>query len=580
MKTRNKNIKKGNLFRLILALIIIFLVNIIASFWFTRFDLTAEKRYTLSGPTQNILKDLDDIVYFEIYLDGDFPAGFKRLKRETREMLDQFRAYSDNIQYEFINPSESKDPKEQDEVYRRLMERGLQPTDLQVKTTDGSKQQIIFPGAIVSYKSRELPLELLNSQMGVSPENVLNNSIQDLEFNLANTIWKLSVKKRAKVAFIGGHGELGVLETADAAYSLSEYYNISRIKIDGQLNSLTERKARDSANTVIQNKYDALIIAKPDSVYSEKDKFIIDQFIMRGGKVMWLIDPVFASMDSIQKSNATVGIINDLNLEDQFFTYGFRVNTNLVMDLNALPIPLNTGQLGGAPQIDFFPWYYFPVLNPILNHPIVRNLNAIRTQFISSIDTLPKKGTKKTILLTSSKYARTVNTPVIISLDILQKEPDQRLYNKQDIPVAALMEGKFESLFNNRIPPEIRDDQSIGFVGESRPTKMIIVGDGDIIKNQVNRTGEKPVPFPLGYDRYTRKTFGNKDFILNAMNYLIDENSLITIRSRDVKLRLLDKTKVNENRFFWQLLNTVLPVALIFVFSFAMFAIRKRKYSR
>jgi ABC-2 type transport system permease protein len=285
-------------------------------------------------------------------------------------------------------------------------------------------------------------------------------------------------------------------------------------------------------------------------------------------------------MDSIQKTNATVGIINNLNLQDQFFTYGFRANTNLVMDINALPIPLNTGQLGGQPQYEFFPWYYFPVLNPVLSHPIVRNLNAIRTEFISSIDTLAKKGTTKTILLTSSKYARTVNTPVIISLDILQKEPDRRLYNKQDIPVAVLLEGKFESLFNNRIPPEIRDDQSIGFVGESHPTKMIIVGDGDIIKNQVNRTGEKPVPFPLGYDRYTRKTFGNKDFILNAMNYLIDESNLITIRSRDVKLRLLDKTKVNDNRLYWQLLNTVLPVVLIFIFGFIMFTIRKRKYSR
>ncbi|RLD56602.1 MAG: gliding motility-associated ABC transporter substrate-binding protein GldG [Bacteroidetes bacterium] len=580
MKTKNKNIRKGNLTQLGLALIILILVNVIASFWFSRFDLTGEKRYTLSEPTQKILKNLDDIVYFEVYLDGDFPAGFKRLKRETREMLDQFRAYSDNIQYEFINPSQSKDGKEQNEVYRRLMERGLQPTDLQVKTADGSKQQIIFPGAMVSYKSKEMPMELLNSQIGVSPESVLNNSIQNLEFNLANTIWKLSVDIKPKVVFLEGHGELSGLEIADIAYALSEYYNVGTIKIDGQLNSLTERTAKDSVNAVIRNKYDALIIAKPDTIISEKDKFIIDQFIMRGGKVLWLIDPVFASMDSIQFSDATVGIINDVNLDDQFFTYGFRANTNLVMDINALPIPLKTGQMGGAPQIDFFPWYYFPVLNPVLSHPIVRNLNAIRTEFVSSIDTLSKKGTKKTILLTSSKYARTVTTPALISLDILQKDPDPRLYNKEYIPVAALLEGKFESAFKNRIPTEIRNDQSIGFVGESRPTKMIIVADGDMIKNQVNRTGEKPIPFPLGYDRYTGRTFGNKDFILNAMNHLIDESNLITIRSRDVKLRLLDKTKVNENKLFWQILNTVLPVVLIFVFGFIMFALRKRKYSR
>ncbi len=580
MKIKSRDIKKGNLTQLALGLTIIVLINIIASFWFTRFDLTGEKRYTLSEPTRKILKDLDDVVFFEVYLEGDFPAGFKRLKKETREMLDQFRAYSDNIQYEFINPSASKDGQEQNEVYQRLMERGLQPTDLQVKTAGGSKQQIIFPGAIVSYKSKEIPIELLRSQMGVPPESVLNNSIQNLEFELASAILKLSVDMKPKVVFLEGHGELDQIETADIFYALREYYNVGRIKIDGQINSLTERKELKSGKTIIQNKFEAIIVAKPDSAFSEKDKFIIDQFIMRGGKILWLIDPVFASMDSIQFTDATVGVINDINLDDQFFTYGFRPNTNLVMDMNALPIPLRTGQVGGAPQIEFFPWYYFPILNPTLGHPVVRNLNAIRTEFISSLDTLQKEGVKKTILLTSSTYSRTVTTPAFISLDILQEEPDQRLFNKQHIPVAALLEGKFESLFKNRIPEALMDDKSIGFIHESKPTKMIVVTDGDIIKNQVKRSGESPVPYPLGYDRYTGRTFGNKDFILNAMNYLVDESNLITIRSRDVKLRLLDKTKTKENKLFWQLFNTVLPVALIFIFGFIMFAIRKKRYSK
>jgi len=579
LENKRKNIKRNNIIQLAFGLIIIVLVNVIGYYVFTRFDLTAEKRYSLSEPTKQMLNKLDDIVYFQIYLEGKFPAGFKRLKRETREMLDQFRAYSENIQYEFINPSASSDPKERNDVYLLLMERGLNPTDLNVKTNEGSSQQIIFPGALVSYKGKEIPVELLISQMGLPPEEVLNNSIQSLEFNLANAIRKLSISRKPKVGFLEGHGELSVLETADIAYALNEYYTIERVEIAGQLNSLTERKAIDSTKTTSRNKFDAIIIAKPDTAFDEKDKFIIDQFIMRGGKVMWLIDPVFASMDSIQSADATVGVINELNLTDQLFNYGVRLNTNLVMDINALPIPLKTGDMGGSPQIEFFPWYYFPVLNPLLEHPIVKNLNAIKTEFISSIDTLDNKGVKKTVLLTSSQYSRTVNTPVLISLDILHREPDKRLYNKKHIPVAILLEGKFKSLYWNRIPPEIRDDKDIGFVASSEPGKMIIVADGDVIKNQIRNTDERPTPYPLGYDRYTGQTFGNKEFILNAMNYLIDENGLISIRSRELKLRLLDKTKINEHKLFWQIINTVVPVVIIVFLGIVLFYIRKKKYA-
>jgi len=542
VKNKQKDIKRNSIIQLVVGLIIVLLVNFVGYYVFTRFDLTAENRYTLSDQTKTMLKELDDIVYFQVYLDGEFPAGFKRLKRESKEMLDQFRAYSDNIQYEFINPSESENPKERNDVYQRLIERGLRPTDLQVKTNDGSTQQIIFPGAIVSYKNTELPLELLLSQMGVPPEEVLNNSIQNLEFNLANTINKLTVNNKPKVAFVIGHGELNLLQTADAIAALSEYYALDTVRIDGQVNSLTTREETEAGVMAVRNNFEAIIIAKPDSVFTEKDKFIIDQFIMRGGKILWLIDPVFTDMDSVQKVNSTIGIINNLNLTDQLYNYGVRLNTNLVMDINALPIPVMTGDMAGTPQYDFLPWYYFPVLYPTIDHPIVKNLNAIKTEFISSIDTIPIRGVKKTILLSSSQYSRTVNTPVYISLDILKKEPDQRLYNKPNIPVGVLLEGKFESLYNNRIPPQIRNSKEISFVANSEPTKMIVIADGDIIKNQIRTTGQRPQPLALGYDRYTGQTFGNKDLILNAMNYLIDENGLITIRSRELKMRLLDKT--------------------------------------
>lgn len=577
---KKRDQRRSNIIQLALGIILIFLVNIIGGFIFTRIDLTAEKRYTLSDQTREMLGSLDDIIFFQIYLDGDFPAGFKRLRKETREMLDQFRAYSDNIEYEFINPSESNNEVERNAIYQRLIERGLNPTDLQVKTNEGASQQIIFPGAIVSYKNVEMPMELLISQMNVPPEEVLNNSIQNLEFNLANTIRKVSANIRPKIAFIEGHGELSLLETADAIRSLQEYYSVERIRIDGMLNSLTERDAAGEDKISARNKFDAIIIAKPDSIFSEKDKFIIDQFIMRGGKVMWLIDPVFASMDSMQFSGATVGMINELNLNDQLFKYGVRLNTNLVMDLNALPIPVQTGEVGGNPQYDFFPWFYFPVLNPVLDHPIVKNLNAIKTEFVGSLDTIDQPGIKKTILLTSSQYSRKVNTPVLITLDVLQNEPDRRQYVTENIPVAVLLEGKFESVFNGRVPPEIRDSDEIGFVPQSKPGKMIIVADGDIIKNQSRMGNGNRVPLPLGYDRYTGQTFGNKEFILNMMNYLVDENSLISIRSRELTLRLLDRTKVSENRVYWQVWNTVLPVAIILLLGVVLFVVRKRKFAR
>ena len=575
--TKRKNIKQNSIIQILLGIAIIILVNIISSFVFTRFDLTSEKRYSLSDATKELLSGLDDIVYFKVYLDGDFPAGFKRLRNETKEMLDEFRAYNDNIQYEFINPSKSQDPKERNDTYLLLIERGLNPTDLQVKNKKGTSQQIIFPGALVTYKAKEIPLELLKTQMGIPPEAVLNNSIQALEFNIANTIKKLSVINKPEIAIIEGHGELDKYEMADITNALSEYYNVERIKINEQLNSLAERSNIDSVKTRIKNKYETIIIAKPDSAFSDKDKFIIDQFIMRGGKVLWLIDPVFACMDSIKNSESTVGIRNELNLEDQLFKYGVRINSDLVMDLNALPIPLRTGQIGNQPQIDFFPWYFFPIITPLIKHPIVNNLNAIKTEFVSSIDTIGVSGIKKTILLKTSPYSRIVYTPALISLNILREEPDEDIYNKPGQPVAVLLEGEFESAFKNIISPVIANDKEIGFLEKGVPNKMVVISDGDIIRNQLHIP--QGYPLPLGYDQFTRQTFGNKELILNVMNYLCDDSGLISIRSRELKLRLLDKTKISNNKLFWQLLNTLLPVLLVIIFGIIWAWVRKRRYA-
>jgi ABC-2 type transport system permease protein len=577
--TTRTNIKGSNLIQLTLGIVIIILVNIISSFLFTRVDLTAEKRYSLSPATKKLIKNLNDVVFFKVYLEGDLPAGFRRLSNETKEMLDEFRAYNNKIQYEFADPSDILNQKDRNDAYRLLVERGLQPTDLRVNNKGQSSQLIIFPGALVSYKGQEVPVQLLMTQLGQDPGLVLNNSIQALEYNLASAIQKLVQTPKPRIAFIEGQGELSEMETVDIRSALSEFYAVDRVTINQKINSLALRMKTDSVNDKLVNKYKAIIIAKPVRPFDEKDKFLIDQFIMRGGKVLWLIDPVFASMDSLEKYSSTMGIPLDVNLEDMLFAYGVRPNSNLVLDIQALPIPVKTGQIGTQPKFEFFPWYFFPVLTPLLHHPVINGLNAIKTEFVSSLDTVEGVPLKKTILLTTSNYSRVVNAPVLIDLDILKKEPDERMFSMGQQPVAVLLEGNFVSDYQFRIPPELAENKDLDFQPKSvKPTKMVVVTDGDIIKNQFDIS--QGYPLPLGYDQYTRKTFGNKDFILNVLNYLCDESGLITVRSRELTLRSLDMTKASKQRFFWQILNTLLPLVLVLGFALVKFHVRKRKYSR
>lgn len=583
METSQKtktDIRRNNITQLVLALIIIVLINIIGSFIYTRLDLTTEKRYSLSASTKKMLRETDDIVYFKVYLDGDFPAGFKMLAKSTREMLDEFRAYSDNIEYEFINPSSAANAKTRSEVYERLIQAGLEPTDINVRTKEGQQQQRIFPGALVSYKGREIPISLLADQLGALPDAIINNSTQALEYNISNAIRKLSNTNKPKIAFTYGHGELPLIETADIINSLNDYYNVERVKISGNVNALTDRKENEDGSFSIVNKYKAIVVAKPDSVYSEKDKFIIDQFIMQGGKVLWLVDPVFATMDSLQKSGNTIGITQDINLNDQLYKYGVRLNSNLLMDINALQIPMITGQVGNQPQFTFFPWYYFPVLTSTSRHPVVNNLNAIKTEFISSIDTVGSPAIRKTILLKTSKYTRIAPTPVMISLGLLSKDPDPRDYSDPPQAVAVLLEGQFESLFKNRLTNEISQAPEMGFTEKIANNRMIVISDGDIIKNQLQMSNGSYVPLPLGYDRHTRQTFGNKDLILNCVNYLCDDTGLMSVRSRELKLRALDTTKARNQLLMWQLINILAPILLVVIFGILQFAIRKRKYAR
>ncbi|MCX6287008.1 MAG: gliding motility-associated ABC transporter substrate-binding protein GldG [Bacteroidetes bacterium] len=574
---KKRNIKRNNLVQLLLMLVIIILLNIISAFIFTRVDLTSEKRYSLAPATKEVVKKLDDVMFFKVYLSGDLPPAFQRLANETREMLDEFRAYSNFVQYQFVDLSAIADEKDRTFAYRSLAEKGLQPTTLRVNKKGQSSQLVIFPGAIVTYRGHETPVQLLSgSNAGEDPDKVLNNSIQALEYNLASAIQVLTKISKPRIAILQGQGELSEMETYDLEKSLTQFYNVDRVTINHKINALSIRVKLDSLHDKLANKYKALIIAKPSKPFDEKDKFLIDQFIMRGGKTLWLIDPVYTPWDSLEKYNSTMGVANDINLEDMLYTYGARLNTNLVMDINSMPIPLKTGQIGNQPQFTFFRWYYFPLLTPTINHPIVHGLNAIKCEFISTIDTVEAPGIRKQVILTSSPYARVVNVPALVDLEILREQPDESQFNKGPFPVAVLLEGEFMSSYLYRIPPELAENKGLEFRKKSRPTKMLIIADGDIVKNQFNM--KQGYPLPMGYDQWTRETFGNRDFILNAMNFLCDESGLITVRSRELKMRLLDMKRVETEGLFWKLLNLILPVLAILIFALIRFRIRRMKY--
>lgn len=573
-----KNIKRVNIFQFTCVVLIIIALNIIFSFLFFRLDLTSEKRYTLSKSTKTLLKDLDDIVYVKVYLSGNLPPDFAELSLKTREFLDEWRVYSPNIQYEFIDPAKGKTAQELKAIYSELYRRGLNPQPIQDVTADGVNTRYVVPGATIHYHQREVPVDLLDSDHGMlyNRNSIINYSIEKLEYNISNAVRRLTNQQKASVAFIKGHGELSNMQVYGAAVGIANFYEVDSVILDNHISNIFNVKITDSLTgdfKIEGNKYDLLIVAKPTKPFSNYEKFILDQFVMRGGRILWYIDPVMAEMDSLMRYPEIPCLARDLNLEDLFFRYGVRMNTDMLQDLNALPIPVRTGELAGQSQYKLIPWYYFPIITPRSDHPIVKNLNVLKTEFISSIDTVgARSGLKKTVLLTTSGTTKTVNTPAIISLDVLRRKANMLEYNQKFKPVSVLVEGVFSSLFTGY---ENVDQKKLGFFEKSKPTKMIFVSDGDMVKNQLN---EKNYPLPLGYDRYTDESYGNLNFLLNAVNYLCDDEEILQVRSKDFKMRLLDNTKILKEKTFWQVLNLVVPLAVIIVLGVILFVSRRLKY--
>ncbi len=558
-----------NIFQFLIIVLIIILINYISSFVFFRVDLTSENRYRLKPVTKEILRNLDDIVYIKVYLDGDMPVEFERLQRAIKEELSEFKVYAeDNLEYEFINPTKKKG-KAKESLFNELKKKGINPINLKHKDKEGAmSQKIIFPGAVMHYKNKEMAINLLNNNKNATARENLNQSVETLEYKFILAMKNISSDTPEKVAFLEGHGELNQYQVDDITREMAKFYRVDRGTIT-HVTSLME--------------YKAVIIAKPQKKFSKKEKLAIDQYIMNGGKVLWFLDMVKISHDSL-RSGSTIAMMNDLNITDQLFKYGVRINPLLVKDIHCNVIPVKTSLPGAGDDFTPVPWPYFPLLNPPENHPITSNLDLIKAEYINTIDTIRHDpGIQKTILLTTSEHTREINfnTPGEVSLKEIEEEINRNMYNKSFLPVGVLMEGVFPSVFQNRpVNALIKKQEQFNFKPVSDTTRMLIVADGDMIKNEVKRTPQGAMISPLGYDRYTRQTFGNKEFIINCLHYLTDEQDLMQLRAKKIKLRLLDRSQIEEQRLQWQLLNTLAPVLFVILFGVFIYFIRKRKYAR
>lgn len=558
--TENKNLKP-----LVFTIALLLLLNLAGNFFFHRFDLTKDQRYTLSDTSLKIVSQVTEPLYIKIYMQGELPAEFKRLQQETKQLLEEFQAYNKNISFEFINPLENEDSS-MDNI-KNLYSKGLTPVNITVDDKGKQSQAMVFPWAIAYYKNKEVNIPLLKNIMGASTTEKVIGSVQHLEYSIADALNKISTEKQKKIAVIKGNGELKEIMMAKFLLQIRESYHIGPFTLDSV--------AKNPQNTLeALKKYDLAIIAKPTETFSDAEKQVLDQFITNGGKTLWLIDQVTAEMDSLYNpAGATLAFPKDLGLNDMFFKYGFRINPDLVKDEQGSPIKLATGEHGSATQYQDFNWKFAPQVYPESQHPIVKNLGGIKLDFTNSIDTL-KNGIKKTILLESSKYSKKIGTPTEINLNMVAEETSPNHYiNTGNIPLAVLLVGDFKSVFQNRVLPFTQKD----FKTISTPTKMIVVSDGDIIKNQLDKNYE---PVELGFDQRSGNLYDNKDFMLNCVNYLLDDTGLINIRSKDLDLPLLDKEKVYENYTQTQLLTIGLPLVILAIFGFVFTFVRKRKYSK
>jgi len=562
----SKSRKMSDLFRFGTILLIIIGLNLIGNFKFARLDLTAEKRFTLSDSTKHMLRNIDDVVYVQCYLDGDLNADFKKMRNATKEILDEFKAYAGiNLQYDFINPFEVKEEKNKQKAAYDLMQRGLSPFVVNENSAEGTSVNMIFPGALVSFKGKTVPINFMKSQAKRAPEAVFKEAIENLESTFAQAIYVLqNINQRKMVAIASGHGELTERQNLYFRDQLKDLYFVKDVNISSDLTSIPKETR-------------VLIIAKPDSVFDEGSKFVIDQFVMRGGRVLWMLDNIYFPTDSVS-NNVRIGVPLDLNLDDILFKYGVRINYDLLNDAQCGKIMLPR-QSGGQNGIEYRPWVFFPSMQVNPDFVITKNIGNVKMEYAGSIDTIGIKNVKKTPLLYTSNMSRAPKAPVRLTPQIAFMEPSPAVFNKKGLMGAVLLEGTFTSVFENRLAQKENMPAEFAPVFKSKETKMIVVSDGDLSVNYFDPQSLENFP-PGSYPQTGEYYGGNLKFLMNCVNYLMDDAWLVPLRSKEFKIRVFNTKKLKKEQNYWTWMNTLVPIGSVLFIGLIFYFVRKYKYAK
>ncbi|RRO24087.1 gliding motility-associated ABC transporter substrate-binding protein GldG [Flavobacteriaceae bacterium 14752] len=549
-----KQLKSG-----IIIMLLLLVVNVISYHFYKRFDFTSDGRFTISQISENLIDSIESPLKISVFLKGELNGEFKRLQRETQFLLEEFKAQNPQIRFEFINPVGEKDNPQQ--VGNAFYQNGMMPENLSVMKNGKLTKTLIFPWAVVKYKGQQMPVHLLNKKLNANVESMINSSVQNLEYAFTDVFLKLSRERKKKIAVLRSNGELEDRYLTDFLSSIREYYLIAPFSLDS---------VQTHPQKVLKElqKFDAIIEAKPTEAFTDKEIYVLDQYIMNGGKALWMVESVAVEKDSLKQTGSTIAMPRDLNLLNLFFKYGIRINYELINDVYSAPIYLAAGKAEDT-QLSPYPWFYEPLAKSPSKHPIVSNINAVKFEFANSLDTL-KNGISKTVLLQSSELSRAEDVPREISLNMINVKPTPEQYPKGNFPLAVLLEGEFTSVYKNRITPfEYNNSKD-----KSIRTKQIVIADGDVVKNEIAK-GEV---LSLGFDRFTGDTYGNKTFLTNALNYLLGDEDLVKLRNKQINIPQLNPDKILNESTIWQVLNIGIGILLIMAFGIFMYWFRQNKY--